>query len=198
MYNSKKNVEKFLIVGLGNPGEIYNNTRHQIGAMVLDFFAQKNNLNFDENLFNGKITQFKNNNKIIFLAKPQTYMNLSGEFVKKFITFFKIPIENVLIILDDINFSTGKLRLKNKSSDGGHNGIKDIINKLNTNQIKRLKIGVLNQEIFSKMTIKEYVLSKFTSQEIKMLEEKFLIINNLIIDFVNLSFEELCLKYNNK
>ncbi|MDE5617356.1 MAG: aminoacyl-tRNA hydrolase [Ureaplasma sp.] len=195
-------MENYLIVGLGNPGSTYNNTRHQIGMMMLDFFYISNKKKLDisdfqfESKFNAEIAKFTINDKNIILAKPTTYMNLSGDFVQKFIQFYKIPLKNVLIIYDDISLEIGKYKLKTNSSAGGHNGIKDIIQKLGTESIMRLKIGILNEKIKSKMNLKDYVLSKFNKDELEIYNKLFIHINKIILDFANLDFLILCSLYN--
>lgn len=204
MYKLDNNVENYLIIGLGNPGSEYNNTRHQIGMMVLDSFYLNNreslkisNFQFYSK-FNADITKFTINNKNIYLAKPMTYMNLSGDFVQKFIHFYKIPLKNVLVIFDDVSLEVGKYKLKNNSSAGGHNGIKDIIQKMNTESIMRLKIGILNPIVKSKLSLKDYVLSKFTKNELDIYNQLFLKINKIILDFTNLDFLILCSLYNGR
>lgn len=204
MYKLDNNVENYLIVGLGNPGSEYNNTRHQIGMMALDFFYLNNrnslnisNFQFDSK-FNADIAKFTINDKNVYLAKPMTYMNLSGNFVQKFTHFYKIPLKNVLVIFDDVSLEVGKYKLKNNSSAGGHNGIKDIIQKMNTESIMRLKIGILNPIIKSKLSLKDYVLSKFTKNELDIYNQLFLIVNRIILDFTNLDFLILCSLYNGK
>lgn len=197
-------MENYLIVGLGNPGYEYNNTRHQIGMMVIDFFYLNNkqslsisNFQFDSK-FNAEIAKFTINNKNVFLAKPMTYMNLSGDFVQKFTHFYKIPLKNILIIYDDISLEIGKYKLKTNSSAGGHNGIKDIIQKMGTESIMRLKIGILNQTLKSKMSLKDYVLSKFNKEELEIYNQLFIKSNKIILDFTNLDFLILCSLYNGK
>ena len=133
-----------LIVGLGNPGKEYENTRHNIGFNVIDLYLKKNNLNLDKEKFNGKYLKTNINNEEVIFLEPQTYMNLSGDSVLKIMNFYKINIEDILIIQDDLDLDLGKIKLKEKSSSGGHNGIKDIEQKLGSNSFKRLKIGISN------------------------------------------------------
>lgn len=184
-----------LIIGLGNPGKEYDNTRHNIGFYIIDQFLRKHNKEADNEKFCAKNIDLNlNGEKVIFL-KPQTYMNLSGESVKKYIDYFKINIEDILVIFDDVNFELGKFRLKRMGSSGGHNGINNIIENLNTEEIKRLKVGISND---SKIDIKDYVLGKFNKEEKEKLEESMPIFLNIIDDFLNMDFEELMLKYNTK
>ena len=131
-----------LIVGLGNKGKEYDNTRHNIGFMALDRILEEYNLVLNKEKFNGLyIDTVINGEKIIFL-KPLKYMNLSGEVIKKYIDFFKIEISDILIISDDMDLDIGRYKLRYKGSSGGHNGLKNIEQNIGTNVYKRLKIGI--------------------------------------------------------
>lgn len=183
-----------LIVGLGNPGREYAKTRHNVGFMILDNYCEKNNLYFDSNKFNGLYSQtIINNEKVIFL-KPQKYMNLSGEVVRDFMHYFKIDIKDILIINDDLDIKMGKYKLKANGSSGGHNGLKNIGEQLGTFEYKRLKIGISNNK---KMETKDYVLGNFNNEEINILNSIIKLSENIINDFVNMSFDLLMTKYNN-
>ncbi len=131
-----------LIVGLGNPGKEYENTRHNIGFIFIDYFAEKNKKTIDKEKFNGLYTQANINDEKVILLKPLSYMNLSGEVVRRFVDYFKIDINNILIISDDLDMNFGKLRLRPDGSSGGHNGLKNIALNLNTEKFKRLKVGI--------------------------------------------------------
>ena len=182
-----------LIVGLGNPGENYTNTRHNIGFMTLDKFTSSRNVKFDKQKFSGVYAEeLINGDKIIYL-KPQKYMNLSGEVVKDFVNYFKIEIENILIINDDLNLPVGKVRLRSKGSSGGHNGLKNIELHLGTQGYKRLKIGIGNE---FKNDMKDFVLGKFTKSEMEILEKQFSETNEILLSFLNEKFENLMCKYN--
>ncbi len=180
-----------LIVGLGNPGKEYENTRHNSGFMIIDSYANKNNLEF-KNKFNGLYAEFNKNSEKIFLLKPQTFMNLSGDSVLEFKNYYNIDNNDILIIYDDVNFEIGNFKLKKNGSSGGHNGMNDVIQKLKTNEIKRLKIGISK----NKFKLKDYVLSKFSSAELKKVNNIFEITNNIIDDFITIDFEKLMSKYN--
>ena len=132
-------MKKFLIVGLGNIGEKYANTRHNIGFKILDALANKEDLKFETQKL-GDITLYKLKGRSFILLKPSTYMNLSGKAVQYWLTKEKVPLENLLVITDDLNLPFGSLRLKTKGSDGGHNGLKDIQQKLQTTNIQSLSI----------------------------------------------------------
>lgn len=182
-----------LIVGLGNPGRIYSNTRHNIGFMVLDKLAIKLNNNFEKKSFNGLFfTSVIANEKIIFL-KPQSYMNLSGDVVKKFADYYKISSDDILVISDDLDLPLGKIRLRAKGSSGGHNGLKDIFTKLNTTSIKRIKLGIENNKL---MDTKEYVLGKFNKQEQGIIDNSIEKAANAALEFINQDFNSLMSKYN--
>ena len=123
-----------LIVGLGNPGREYENTRHNVGFMTIDNYANNNNITIDKQKFDGLFVKTNIKGIDIILLKPLKYMNLSGEVVKKFVDFYKINIEDILIINDDLDMQLGKIKLKSKGSSGGHNGLKNIENHLNTQE----------------------------------------------------------------
>ena len=155
-------MKKFLIVGLGNIGKDYDNTRHNIGFKILDALAAKQDIAFESKKL-GAISQFRFKGRTFILLKPSTYMNLSGKAVKYWMTKEKIPLENILIICDDLNISFGTIRVKGKGSAGGHNGLKDINLQLNTKNYPRFRFGV--GDAFSKGRQVDYVLGKWTSEE---------------------------------
>lgn len=181
-----------LIVGLGNPGKEYENTRHNVGFMVLNYFPG-NNLwqeKFDA-LYREEVI---NSEKVIFI-KPLTYMNLSGNSVIKFVDFYKIDANDILIIQDDMDLPVGKYRLKYTSSCGGHNGMRSIINVLGTDSVPRLKIGISKSNLDS---TKDYVLSKFNKVDLKVLTSNFDIYKKIIIEFINSNIDQVMLHYNKK
>ena len=180
-----------LIVGLGNPGKSYENTRHNVGFMAIDFYAAKNNLDFKKK-FNGLYSeQLINNEKVIFL-KPQTYMNLSGNCVREFVNFYNINIDDIFIIYDDYNFETGTFRIRRDGSAGGHNGIKNIIENLKSEKIKRLRVGISKNII----PLEDYVLQKFGSEDRKKINDLLPLLSDIINDFCYLDIDELMQKYN--
>jgi PTH1 family peptidyl-tRNA hydrolase len=180
-----------LIVGLGNPGKEYDNTRHNVGFMIVDRYCYKNNLNFKKK-FNGLYAATKINNEDVIFLKPQTYMNLSGEIVRKFADFFKIEIKDILVIYDDMDFQLGTFKIKPDGSSGGHNGIKNIISNLNTDKFKRIRIGISKN---ANDTI-NYVLGKFSKEEQKVIDEVINKMVEIIDNFNNDNFELLMNKYN--
>lgn len=175
LFKKKKHIEdvdsmkKFLIVGLGNIGEKYQNTRHNIGFKVLDYFASKEDLIFETQKL-GDIATYKLKGRTFIFLKPSTYMNLSGKAILYWLTKEKIPLENLLVITDDLNLPFGSIRLKTKGSDGGHNGLKDTQDKLNTTKYNRFRFGI--SDAFSKGRQVDYVLGEWTEEENKTLTER--------------------------
>jgi PTH1 family peptidyl-tRNA hydrolase len=180
-----------LIVGLGNFPEKYSKTRHNVGFMTTDLFLKTNNISFNMENFKGRY--YKAEQYII--AQPLTLMNLSGDFVLAITKYFKIDINDLLIVYDDLDTSVGKIRVKKSGSSGGQNGIKDIINKLGTEEIKRIKIGIARPE--PGKDIADYVLSAFKSDEKKEITIAIENAAHAIDDFINgVSFEKIMSKYN--
>ena len=184
-----------MIVGLGNPGKEYEKTRHNIGFMCLDNYCQNKNLQFDKQKFNGiYIEKIINGEKVIFL-KPQSYINLSGEVIFKFMIFFKIDKSEILVISDDMNLGVGTYKLKPKGSSGGHNGLKNIEACLKTQEYKRLKIGISKSNFIE---MKDYVLGKIEQENIEIYNKMFKITDNIIDEFLTMDFDLLMNKYNTK
>ena len=186
---------KFLIVGLGNPGLKYDNTRHNIGFKALDYVAKQTDALFVSSKY-GKITSFKYKGKSVFLLKPNTYMNLSGGAVNYWLKKEKILSSNLLIVTDDLNLILGKLRLKTNGSDGGHNGLKSIQEVLGTTKYPRLRIGIGNT--FSKGKQVDYVLGSWTEEEIIILDEKLKTINDMILSYCFNGINNTMNLFNNK
>ncbi|WP_299894559.1 aminoacyl-tRNA hydrolase [uncultured Aquimarina sp.] len=162
-------MKKFLVVGLGNIGPKYHNTRHNIGFKILDALAKEENLTFETEKL-GDLTTYKYKGRTLLLLKPNTYMNLSGKAVRYWLTKEKIAIENLLVITDDINLPFGTIRLKAKGSAGGHNGLKDIEAQLNTSKYSRYRFGVGAE--FSKGRQVDYVLGEWNSEEEAAMPER--------------------------
>jgi len=166
-----------LVVGLGNPGRKYKKTKHNVGFICLDYYAKKNGLKLKlDNKFNGEWLKEGN----LLLLKPHTFMNLSGHSIVKIMKFYDIEIEDVLVIYDDLSLPFGKLRLREKGSAGGHNGIKSIIQNFKTEDFKRIKVGIDRNPM---MEQKDYVLSKFSKAEQKELDLKVEVVSDIIDDF---------------
>ena len=185
--------KKYLIVGLGNVGPDYVNTRHNIGFKLINFYAKSHSLQFESSRL-GSISKHKLKGKILVFLKPNTYMNNSGKSVKYWLQKEKIPLENLLIVTDDLNLPFGTIRLKIKGSDGGHNGLKDIQEKLKTSNFQRLRFGIGNK--FSKGKQVEFVLSEWSKDEKLNLEKQLETFNNLINDFVFIGINKTMNKYN--
>ena len=185
-----------LIVGLGNPGKEYENTRHNIGFMVVDYFISKMGIIGNwKNKFNGSYLETDIcGEKVIFL-KPLSYMNLSGGVVSHFVNFYKLPIDDIFVISDDLDLLTGNYKLKSKGSCGGHNGLRDIERCLGTNEYKRLKVGISKD---NGVDTKDYVLGKFSKEDLKIYEGLFNIFVDVLCDYFKLSFGDLVSKYNSK
>ena len=182
-----------LIVGLGNPGKEYENTRHNVGFDVINLFLKKNNLSLDKNKFKGLYTKTKINGEEVIFLEPQKYMNLSGEVVKSIVDFYKISPSDILVIHDDLDLPLGKIKIKQNSSSGGHNGIKDIEKNLGTKNYKRLKIGISNNKNYD---TKNYVLGKLNKEDRQILDNAIETSCDIIDDYVKLNFDELMNKYN--
>lgn len=173
--NSKLNSEdhpamkKFLIVGLGNIGDKYQNTRHNIGFKILDALADKEAITFETQKL-GDLSSYKFKGRNFILLKPSTYMNLSGKALKYWMTKENIPVENLLVLTDDLNLPFGTIRIKTKGSDGGHNGLKDIQNTLQTTNYNRLRFGI--SDSFNKGNQVDYVLGEWTTQELTTMQQR--------------------------
>lgn len=182
-----------LIVGLGNPGKEYEGTRHNCGFMVIDRLADKLNVSVDQNKFKGLYTKIKYHGEDIILLKPQTYMNLSGESVNAIMNFFKIDKEDLLVIYDDLDMPVGKLRLRKTGSAGGHNGIKNIIAHLNSQDFKRIRVGIDRHKY---MKVADYVLSNFTKTEKEAIDQGIEKACDAIIDYLDNDFDHTMNNYN--
>ena len=164
-FGCKKNnleMKKFLIVGIGNIGKEYDNTRHNVGFQILDYISKEYQQDFEIVKY-GQISKFRIKGKSVILLKPSTYVNLSGKAVSHWLKKEKIGINNLLVISDDLNLDFGKIRIKTKGTDGGHNGLKDISNVLGTNDYSRFRFGIGGN--FPKGRQSDYVLSKWNNDE---------------------------------
>ena len=164
-FGCKKNnleMKKFLIVGIGNIGKEYDNTRHNVGFQILDYISKEYQQDFEIVKY-GQISKFRIKGKSVILLKPSTYVNLSGKAVGYWLKKEKIGINNLLVISDDLNLDFGKIRIKTKGTDGGHNGLKDISNVLGTNDYSRFRFGIGGN--FPKGRQSDYVLSKWNNDE---------------------------------
>lgn len=188
-------MSKKLVVGLGNPGSEYELTRHNAGFMVLDKLAETLNLKFDNFKFNGLFVKSEIDKNQFILAKPLTFMNLSGNFVRELCDFYKIWPQNILVVYDEMSFNIGLIKLRVKGSGGGHNGMQNIINRMGTEKIKRIRVGIGSNTIFDKA---KYVLGKFRPDEMIYLDTS---ISNAVAacyQFLNdVNFDNIMNTFNN-
>lgn len=193
--NTKTVTNKFLIVGLGNIGAEYVNTRHNIGFKVVDFLAKQERLNF-ETVKLGQLAGYKYKGRTFLLLKPNTYMNLSGKAVQYWMEKEKIPLENLMIITDDLNLSFGIIRIRKKGSDGGHNGLKSIQATLNTPDYIRFRFGISDE--FKKGKQVDYVLGEWDDAEKKALPERLELASEIIRSFGTAGIENTMSAFNGK
>lgn len=166
---NEEHMKKYLIVGLGNIGAEYTHTRHNIGFKILDHFVTQENISFETQKL-GDVATYKFKGRTFIFLKPSTYMNLSGKAIVYWLTKENIPLENLLVITDDLNLAFGSIRIKTKGSDGGHNGLKDTQLKLNTVNYNRFRFGI--SDAFNKGQQVDYVLGKWTDEENEKLKER--------------------------
>lgn len=188
-------MKKYLIVGLGNMGAEYVNTRHNIGFKAVDFMAKEAEVAF-ETVKLGALAQVKIKGRTLLLLKPNTYMNLSGKAVQYWMDKEKISKENVLIITDDLNLPFGTLRIKAKGSDGGHNGLKSIQTVLNTTEYPRLRFGISDQ--FKKGQQVDYVLGNWDDEETTALPERLEMVSKAVKEFALAGLNNAMNNYNGK
>ncbi|MGM0612699.1 MAG: aminoacyl-tRNA hydrolase [Bacteroidota bacterium] len=186
---------KFLITGLGNMGPDYEGTRHNIGFDVLNHLVSEKEGKFEVKRY-GDVAQIKHRGKTLILLKPSTFMNLSGKAVRYWLEKEKIPVERSLVVTDDVALPLGTIRIKKKGSDGGHNGLADIIAKLGRSDFPRLRFGVGNE--FPKGTQINYVLGKWTDEEIPIIKPQIKKAADSILTFSFMGIEKAMNLYNNK
>lgn len=182
-----------LIVGLGNPGREYDNTRHNVGFMYLNYIFG-DNFQINNKFKAMEYTTVIEGEKVIII-KPLTYMNLSGEAVRNYVNYYKVNVDDILVIQDDLDMEVGRVKLLFNHGDGGHNGIKNIILNLGSRDFLRLKIGI------SKATLgdtKDYVLGKFTSEELEIINDSFKELSSFINDYIVMDRDKLIGKYNSR
>ena len=193
--NIKSVSTKFLIVGLGNIGAEYVNTRHNIGFKIVDFLARKEGV-FFETVKLGSLAEYRFKGRTFLLLKPNTYMNLSGKAVQYWIEKEKIPLENILVITDDLNLSFGSIRIRPKGSDGGHNGLKNINLVLNTQNYARFRFGISDE--FKKGKQVDYVLGDWDDAEKTALPERLEMASEIIKSFGMAGLENTMTSFNGK
>jgi PTH1 family peptidyl-tRNA hydrolase len=187
---------RYLIVGLGNIGDEYAKTRHNVGFQILDALSGASNLVFDVNKRYGAIAEYKFKGRVFVLLKPATYMNLSGNAVRYWMQKENIPLENVMIIVDDLALPFGAIRIRAKGGDAGHNGLKHISEILGTNEYARVRFGIGDQ--FSKGQQVDYVLGEWGEEERKLLPERIDKVVQIIKSFGTVGLERTMNQFNNK
>ena len=158
----------YVVVGLGNPGKQYENTRHNIGFITIDYLADQLGVKVNKAKHKALIGECRIGSEKVVLVKPQTYMNLSGESVSQIMNFYKIPIENLIVIYDDIDIDKGAVRIRAKGSAGTHNGMRSIIKLVGENKFPRVRIGIGKD---SRIPLVDYVIGGFRKDEVKIMEE---------------------------
>lgn len=188
-------MKKFLIVGLGNIGSEYANTRHNIGFKVLDYIANQEEISF-QTVKLGEVAELKIKGRTLLLLKPNTYMNLSGKAVKYWLEKENIEKENMLVITDDLNLAFGTIRIKTKGSDGGHNGLKNIQLLLNSTEYPRFRFGI--SDAFKKGQQVNYVLGEWDAEEKEKLKERLEISSEIVKSFALAGLNNTMNTYNGK
>ena len=184
-----------MIIGLGNPGKEYENTRHNIGFMVINNYLNEKGIDKMKTKFNGEYALVNIDDEKVLFVKPLSYMNLSGTVVRKFMQFYKINAKDILVVSDDLDLPSGSFRLRSKGSSGGHNGLKNIEENIGTNAYKRLKIGISNNK---EMDTKDYVLGKISKSDLEKIDKVIKKTPKILDDYLNMTFTELMNKYNTK
>lgn len=182
------------IIGLGNPGKKYKNTRHNVGFMVIDELLKRHQWKLNKVKFNGKYALEQLNGEKVILLQPQTYMNLSGESIKPLMKYYNIDLDDVLVIYDDLDLPIGKVRLRQKGGHGGHNGVRSTIDHLGTKSFKRIRIGVGRPS--NDMAIVDYVLSKFAKDQMEDVQTSIIHAADACEDWIDHPFDDLMNEYN--
>lgn len=186
----------FVVVGLGNPGKDYVQTRHNVGFDAIDLLAERNNINMNKIKFKSVYGEGNINGKKLLLVKPQTYMNNSGETVRDIYNFFKLPIENIIVIVDDIDIEFATVRIRPKGSAGSHNGLKSIINLMGNQNFPRIKIGIGKKK--ERQDLASFVLSKFSKEERISIEESIVTAAEAVEAIINYDLNKAMNEFNSK
>ncbi len=183
-----------IIVGLGNPGKEYENTRHNFGFKVIDVLSKELEIEINKERFEGMIGQGKFNGEKIMLVKPLTYMNLSGDCIVQILNYYKETIDNLIVIYDDIDIDVGRIRIKPSGNPGTHNGMKDITKKLGTKEFVRVRVGSGKPE--NNMDLADYVLSNVQKEEAKQVKESIKNASDAVIEILENGVEKAMNEYN--
>lgn len=184
----------YLIVGLGNPGRKYDGTRHNVGYAVIDSLAKYLGVELDKLKFKGIFTKTNYKNEKIILLKPETYMNASGDSVQSFIDYFGIDIKNVIVIVDDIDIKFGTVRIRKNGSAGTHNGLKSIVQRTGKTDFPRIKVAVNHKPSY--MDLADFILSKFSASEQKVISKEIEIARDAILEIIEKDIDSSMNKYN--
>lgn len=190
-------IDMYIVAGLGNPGSRYEMTRHNIGFHVMDYIAGELGVKIKKLKFKSLYGECIIGGERVLLVKPQTFMNNSGESIADFVSFFKIPVEKVIIISDDIALEAGRIRVRGKGSAGGHNGLKSIIYHLNSDMFARVRIGVGAPEN-AEYDLADYVLGRFTKDEIPVFEDSIIRAYKAVCEIITHGYQSAMNKYNAK
>ena len=186
----------FVIVGLGNPGKEYANTRHNVGFDTIDIIAKGHNITINKIKFKAVYGEGKIGNEKVLLVKPQTFMNNSGISVREIVQFYKIPIENIIIIVDDVDIDFASIRIRQKGSAGSHNGLKSIIYHIQNDEFPRVKIGIGKKH--PNQDLADFVLSRFSKEERQIIEESLMTAAEAVDAIICESINDAMNKYNVK
>lgn len=181
-----------LIVGLGNPGKEYENTRHNMGFRVIDLFCELANIDCDKEDFHGVFGRKNIFNEDVIVLKPTTFMNLSGQAVKEISSYFKIDVSDIFVVYDDMAIDVGSIRIREKGSSGGHKGIQSIIDQFKTDEIKRIRIGI-GEPPYDPVN---YVLGKPTKEEEPLINEAIAKAAKALVEFIKVDFQHAASKFN--
>ncbi len=192
---TEDNSMKYLVVGLGNIGREYEGTRHNIGFRVIDAFAEKQGAEWQDKRY-GFVARTRVKNAELVLLKPSTYMNLSGQAVRYWSQQEKIPVERILVLVDDLSLPVGKIRMRGSGSDGGHNGLKNIASCMMTQDYARIKFGIGNE--FPRGTQVDFVLGQFSDEDNKIIDEKVEYVGEMIKSFCLQGLDRTMNQYNKK
>ena len=184
----------YLIVGLGNPEEDYSKTRHNMGFNVVNKIAKEYNIEINKNKFEGLVGEGIIETKKVILLKPQTYMNLSGKSIIQMVNFYKIPMENIIVIYDDIDTDIGKIRIRKKGSAGSHNGMKSVVQELQTQDFARIRVGIGKPEFKGDMI--NYVIGDIPEEEVKILDEGTTKAKEAVFEMLKNGIDTAMNKYN--
>lgn len=187
----------YIIVGLGNPGKEYAHTRHNVGFETIDILADRMGIEVEEKKHKGLCGKGILAGQKVILLKPQTYMNLSGDSVSEMAQFYKIPPENIIVINDDISLDVGRIRVRPKGSAGGHNGLKSIIYRLNSDTFPRVKMGV-GAPKHEDYDLADFVLGRFTKEEIPVMEDAIVKAEKAVAEIIKNGVQSAMNKYNGK